>query len=97
MTSVEKYSAKVVVDPDGQLSVKDRQSFEAINTQFDSVFSTTLGLYNDKSGPLRAHILIGPVEPPPMKGQLPLYNHGNMQQLQIEADNLEAAGVTSPR
>ena len=27
------------------------------------------GLYNGNSGPLRAHVHIGPVEPPPMKGK----------------------------
>ena len=91
-----KFSEKVVVDPDGQLSVKDRQSFQEINTKFDSVFSPKLGLYNDNSGPLRAHVLIGPVEPPATKGKLPLYNQGNMQQLQIEADKLDAEGILVP-
>ena len=91
--SLENYSGRVTVDPDGQLTVKDRQAFEAINNRYDSVFSTTFGLYNDNSGPLRAHVHIGPVEPPPMKGKLPLYSHNNMQQLQEEADKLEAQGV----
>ena len=71
LNPVEKFSARVSVDPDGQLTVKERQAFEAINTQFDSVFSTTFGLYNDNSGRLRAHVHIGTVEPPPMKGKLP--------------------------
>ena len=90
------FSDRVAVDPDGQLSVKDRQSFQNINIQFDSVFSPKLGLYNDNSGPLRAHVLIGPVEPPTTKGKLPLYNQGNMQQLQIEADKLDADGILVP-
>ena len=36
---------------------------------------------------------MGPVEPPQCKGKLPFYDTSNMQQLQIEADKLEALGV----
>ena len=90
---LEKYSARVAVDPNCQLTVKDHQAFEDTNIQFDSVFSTKFGLYNDNSGPLRSHVHIGPVEPPPMKRKLPLYSHSNMQQLQIEADKFEDQGV----
>ena len=87
------HSARISVDPDGQLSVADRQSFIQINQQFDSVFAPTIGLYNDNSGPLRAHVHMGPVEPPPRKGKLPLYSNNNMQLLQAVADKLEKQGV----
>jgi len=91
--SSSKFSESVVVDPDGQLSSTDRLCFIETNKLFDNVFSTSLGCYNDQSGHIRANINIGPVEPPPRKEKLPLYNHGNLQQLQIEADKLEEMGV----
>ena len=46
-----------------------------------------------KSGTIRANMNMGPVEPPPRKGKIPLYNHSNLQQLQLEADKLEELGV----
>ena len=36
---------------------------------------------------------IGPIEPPPMKGKLPLYSQTNLKVLQEEADKLEKLGV----
>lgn len=87
------FSDTVMVDPDGQLSFKERQCFIETNERFDNVFSPHIGCYNDQSGHIRASINIGPVEPPPRKGKLPLYNHVNLQQLQIEADKLEQLGV----
>lgn len=87
------HSIAVIVDPDGQLQSSDRQNFISINKQFDQVFSPSIGCYNDHSGHIRASVNIGPVEPPSRKGKLPLYNHGNLQQLQSEADKLEQLGV----
>ena len=85
-----KFSDKVAVDPDGQLSVQQRNSFKDILNEFDNVFTPNFGVYNDKSGRIRANVNIGPVEPPPRKGKLPFYNQTNLQKLQDEADKLKA-------
>ena len=87
------FSLKIHVDPDNILSLDERESFHAINSQFDNTFRPNFGVYNNKSGYFRAKLNIGPVEPPPMKGKLPLYGQNDNQTLQDEADALENLGV----
>ena len=93
--STRTYSSSdnVIVDPDGQLSVRQRKMFCELLDRYSSVFSRKFGTYNDKSGRIRAHVNIGPVEPPSRKGKLPCYNRSNLQELQKEADILEELGV----
>ena len=83
------HSAAVSVDPNGQLSTKQRREFMDISKRYSPVFSPQFTCYNEKSGTIRANINMGPVEPPPRKGKIPLYNHSNLQHLQLEADKLE--------
>ena len=87
------YSSKIHVDPDNILTKDERESFHAINKQFDNTFSPNFGVYNNNSGYFRAKLNIGPVEPPPMKGKLPLYGQNDFQTLQDMADELESLGV----
>ena len=91
--TTSSYSSKIHVDPDNILSKDERDSFCSINDQFDNTFSPNFGVYNNKSGFFRARLNIGPVEPPPMKGKLPLYGQNDFQTLQNMADELERLGV----
>ena len=75
------------------LSSESRNNLWDISKRFQSVFNPNFGVYNDKSGPIRAGINLGPVEPPTQKGKLPFYNQTELQQLQKEADKLEKLGV----
>ena len=67
-----KHSADVTLDPDKQLLCREKLAFIAINEKYDSVFNPMIGKYNDASGKIKASINMGPVEPPPQKGRLPL-------------------------
>ena len=83
----------ISVDPDALLTTQQRQQFCDINARYQSVYQPNFGAYNDRSGPIRADINLGPVEPPSQKGNLPFYNQENLQILQKEADKLERLGV----
>lgn len=45
-------------------------NFWEISKRFQSVFNPNFGIYNDKNGPIRTNINLGPVEPPNPKGKL---------------------------
>ena len=87
------FTNSIAIDPDSILTAKTRSDFKDINERYHSIFDPNFGVYNDKSGPIRADINLGPVEPPPQKGKLPFYNQSNLQLLQQEADRLEELGV----
>ena len=87
------YSSQISIDPDNILSKQQKQDFVDLNNRFDSTFTPNFGVYNDNSGVFRAQVNIGPVEPPPNKGRLPLYGHDDLHRLQDEADKLEKLGV----
>ncbi len=93
LPSTTEFSTAISVDPDHILSEDERRAFVDVNSQFDNVFSPNFGVYNDKSGVIRAKLNIGPVEPPPRKGRLPLYGQKDFQLLQEMADHLEELGV----
>ena len=67
--------------------------FSVLHQRYDSVFDPKIGLYNDYSGPLRAHVDIGPVKPRPRKTKIPSYSTELLQELQSAADDLEDLGV----
>ena len=83
------FTKSIAIDPNGILSAKTRSNFKNINERYQSIFNPNFGVYNDKSGPIRADINLGPVEPPTQKGKLPFYNQSNLQLLQQEADKLD--------
>ena len=87
------FCEKVSVDPDGQLTVDQREAFQRINQRYNSVFNPTYTGYNDASGAVRAHVNIGAVPPPPKKARTPFYNQKNLVVLQEKADELESKGV----
>ena len=87
------FSAAVTVDPDRQLPPNVREQFVALHRQLDKVFNPNFGVYNDRSGHIRAKVNFGPVIPPTRKPKLPFYNQATLQLLQEEADKLEAHGV----
>ena len=70
-----KYSAKylkVAIDPDNILQANVRRLFEEINHEFSEAFLTQGKVYNGHSGPIKALVNMGPVQPPQGKGKLPL-------------------------
>ena len=83
----------IIIDPDKQLSTTEIAKFHDLHTRYHNVFSTRIGTYNDSSGPIRASINMGPVEPPTQKARLPYYNTEKMQLLQQKMDELESLGV----
>lgn len=89
----EPHPACVSLDPDGQLSASEKRAFTDLHHNYDSVFDSSVGKYNDASGKVRASINMGPTEPPTQKGRLPLYNRNNLVELQDKMDELELQGV----
>ena len=82
-----------MLSPQKQLSSKQHQSFNNINTQYSSVFNPNFGSYNDASGPVRLNLDLGQHLPPPRKGRLPSYNSTNLMILQEKFDELEHLGI----
>ncbi|MES9905325.1 MAG: RNase H-like domain-containing protein [Sedimenticola sp.] len=89
----QDFCAPIVIDPDSQLSLPEKQLFHDVNRAYSGVFDPIIGKYNDFSGKIRAYINMGPVDPPPQKGRLPMYNHKNLDLLQEKMDQLESLGV----
>ena len=75
------------------LSYEEKLEFHNLHVAHEKVFQPDFGVYNDKSGVIRADINLSPVVPPPRKGKLPFYTQSNQQLLQDEADKLEQLGV----
>ena len=92
-STVKPYSASVILDPDGCLEEDTRNTFRAVNLEFDDVFNPSISKYNGASGQIEAVVNIGPTLPPQRKGRLPQYNRVTLEELQAKFDELEAAGV----
>ena len=69
---------------------KWRQKFTNHLLEHDVVFNPTFQGY---SGPVKANVNMGPVQPPQRKGKMPLYNTNNLDELQNKFDELERLGV----
>jgi hypothetical protein len=68
--------------------------FEKQHKQFDSVFKPVIEGYNGASGPFKAKVNMGPVEPPQRKGRLPQYSRERLSvELQQKFDELEELGI----
>ena len=87
------FSSAISLDPNGILSKEEKQRFLDLHKTFDNVFNPKFGVYNDRSGRIRAKLNLGPVIPPPRKPKLPFYTQSQLQLLQEEADKLEELGV----
>ncbi len=88
-----KHSHAITIDPDNLLTSSERKAFHDLHLSYDGVFNKVFGTYNGASGPYKASIGLGPVEPPSTKPMLPRYSQSQMQLLQDEADKLVALGV----
>ena len=55
-TQKTDFHKPISIDPPKQLSSKQHQSFNNINTQYSSVFNPNFGSYNDASGPVRLNL-----------------------------------------
>jgi hypothetical protein len=86
-------SDSISIDPHHQLSIHEKRAFADLNIRYDNVFNKQISKYNDASGRVRAHINMGPVEPPQHKAHLPSYNSTKMNLLQSKMDELENMGV----
>ena len=91
--TTELHSSLVSLDPSNQLTSEERNAFSSLHQQYDVVFDPKIGVYNDYSGPVRAHVNIGPAKPPPRKTKIPSYNTETLQELQKEFDELEESGI----
>ena len=87
------FSSTIPTDPDNLLSAESKERFLSLNKSFDNVFNPQFGVYNNRSGRIRAKLNLGQVIPPSRKPKLPHYSHSQLQQLQDEADKLESLGV----
>ena len=68
-----RHSDAVCLDPDNLLTQSERDQFRSLHLSYDKVFDRHFGTYNGASGPYKASICLGPVEPPCTKPMLPLY------------------------
>ena len=89
----QEFSTDVSVDPNNLLKPLEVRAFEKLHSKFNEVFDPSVGTYNDASGRIRAHINMGPVDPPPQKGRLPSYQRKDLEVLQDKMDQLEDMGV----
>ena len=87
------FSSTLSTDPDNLLNAESKERFISLNKSFDNVFNPHFGVYNDRSGRIRAKLNLGQVIPPSQKHKLPHYSHSQLQQLQDEADKLECLDV----
>ena len=92
-SSTKPFSSTISIDPDGLLSVEERDNFRQLHLEYDDVFNPQVSKYNGASGKIEAVVNMGPTLPPQRKGRLPQYNRNNMNELQCKFDELESAGV----
>lgn len=91
--STALHSDAVCLDPDNVLTDESYRDFKRVLSQFDDVFDTKFPGYNGASGPIKAVVNMGPVQPPQRKGRLPQYGRDKLVELQERFDELEAEGV----
>ncbi len=87
------YSEQVRIDPDNQFDPSVRERFRSLLHEYDDVFNPQIDGYNGKSGPFKAVVNMGPVQPPQRKGRVPQYSRNKLVELQDKFDELENLGV----
>ena len=93
LPKTEFYSNAVNLNPDSVLTKEESQQFSDVMREYDEVFNPKIGHYNGKSGPCFVEVNIATQLPPQRKGQVPFYNHKNLQELQDKMDELKDKGV----
>ena len=83
----------IKLDEDNQLPPSVRSAFQDLHKEFSSVFDPSFSGYNGYSGPIKAIVNMGPVEPPQRKGKVPQYSKDKLHELQAKCDELERLGV----
>lgn len=91
--TVTNFSENVRIDPDSILTEEMRSRFRHLLHQHDIVFNPNFSGYNGAAGPIKAHVNMGPVQPPQRKGRVPQYSRHQMDRLQEKFDELEQLGV----
>ena len=84
-------SSEIIID--NQLNREQKQEFINLHTDFDDVFQSKIGRYNDYNGKVRARVNVGDTKPPPKKLHAPNYSKNNLEELQDKFDELEREGV----
>ncbi|CAB4013222.1 Hypothetical predicted protein [Paramuricea clavata] len=87
------FSSSISLDPSHILPTNVFIKFGNLHKQFDTVFNPEIEGYNGASGPFKAKVNMGPVEPPQRKGRLPQYPRERLVELQQKFDKLEELGV----
>ena len=83
----------ICIGKDTQLPPASMDAFDVLYKEFASVFNPQFTGYNGASGPIKAVVNIGPVEPPLRKGRIPQYSRDKLVELQQKCDELELLGV----
>jgi hypothetical protein len=87
------FSSSINLDPAHLLPTNVFVKFGNLHKQFDTVFNPKIEGYNGASGPFKAKVNMGPVEPPQRKCRLPQYSRERLVELQQKFDELEELGV----
>ena len=83
----------ISLDESNQLPSDIRSAFKDLHQEFSSVFDPSFPGYNRASGPIKAVVNMGPVEPPQRKGKVPQYSNDKLHELQAKCDKLEKLQV----
>ncbi|ESP03462.1 hypothetical protein LOTGIDRAFT_171399 [Lottia gigantea] len=83
----EPFFQSIQINPIKQLQLRDHQSFDALHSQYDSVFDYKIGKYNGASGNIKASINMGPVEPHLKKGGYPCTRERTLMNYRIRWTN----------
>ncbi|CAB4001635.1 Hypothetical predicted protein [Paramuricea clavata] len=87
------FSTSINLDPAHLLPTNVFVKFGNLHKQFNTVFKPEFEGYNGASGPFKAKVNMGPVEPPQRTRRLPQYSHERLVELQQKFDKLEELGV----
>ena len=90
---VQLHSSSVHLDDDNILPTSTKSDFQTLLAEYDDVFDPSFKGYNGASGPFKAHVNMGPVQPPQRKGRVPQYSRNQLVELQQKFDELETLGV----
>ena len=87
------FTREIILDPDGMMTKEEKLNFKELHSKYNSVFNPCFGTYNDKSGKIRATVMLGNTKPTPKKGKVPSYCSNKAAILQQKFDELEDLGV----